>query len=172
MELLERFAQGEHEALEILFQQFQKDVYSWIVRIVRDSNAAEALTVETFWRIYKAHARYDPSRSFGAWARRIATNLAFDHLKKVKPEVEFTDEMFDPKSPDSDLQRDIAKHIRSAFGQLPPKLREAASFALIDEMPYEEIAELLDIPVGTAKSRVFRATRILRDKLQRLGIEP
>ena len=76
MELLERFARGDLEAFEILFRQFQKEAYGWIIRIVRDPRAAEELTVETFWRIYRAHARFDPTRSFGAWARRVATNLA------------------------------------------------------------------------------------------------
>jgi RNA polymerase sigma-70 factor (ECF subfamily) len=80
MDVLERFSRGDPGAFETLFRQFQKDVYGWIVRIVRDPDAAEDLTVETFWRIHRAHARFDSSRSFGAWARRIATNVAFDHL--------------------------------------------------------------------------------------------
>ena len=72
MELLERFTTGDVEAFEILFQQYQKDVYGWIVRIVRNPTAAEELTVETFWRVYRSRARFDPTRSFGAWTRRIA----------------------------------------------------------------------------------------------------
>jgi len=62
-ELEERFAQGDLEAFETLFRQFQRDVYRWIVRIVRRPDIAEELTVETFWRIYRAHARFDPSRN-------------------------------------------------------------------------------------------------------------
>src|SRR5215471_12566414 len=81
MNVLERFAAGEVEAFESLFRQHQREVYGWIVRIVRDGGTAEDLTVETFWRIYRAHARFDPARSFGPWARRIATNAALDHLK-------------------------------------------------------------------------------------------
>ncbi len=69
MELLEQFALGELEAFEALFRQFQGEVYRWILRIVRDSGVAEDLTVETFWRICRARARFDPSRSFGPWAR-------------------------------------------------------------------------------------------------------
>jgi RNA polymerase sigma-70 factor (ECF subfamily) len=74
MDLLERFATGDLEAFETLFQQFHRDVYGWVVRLTRDPGAAEDLTVEVFWRIYRSHARFDPSRSFGAWARRIASN--------------------------------------------------------------------------------------------------
>ena len=87
MELLEHFALGELEGFEALFRQFQGEVYRWILRIVRDSGVAEDLTVETSWRIYRARARFDPSRSFGPWARRIDTNVALDYLKTVRPEA-------------------------------------------------------------------------------------
>src|SRR5271166_5549843 len=82
-ELLERFAHGDLDAFEALFRQFQGEVYRWVVRIVRDPGVAEDLTIEAFWRIHRAHARFDPQRSFGAWARRVATNAALDHLKKA-----------------------------------------------------------------------------------------
>lgn len=88
MELLERFAQGDVEAFEALFCQLQGEVYGWIVRIVRDPGQAEDLTVETFWRMYRARARFDPGRPIGAWARRIATNAALDHLRARRPESE------------------------------------------------------------------------------------
>ena len=91
MELLELFAQGELEAFETLFRQFQGQVYGWVIRIVRDPGIAEDLTVETFWRIYRSRSRFDTARSFGAWARRIATNAAIDYLKTVRPEVLLTE---------------------------------------------------------------------------------
>ncbi len=171
MELLEQFTHGDLKAFEILFRQFQKDVYGWIIRIVRDPRAAEELTVETFWRIYRSHARFDPSRSFGAWARRIATNLALDYLKHVRKEVEFPENWSQETMPDPAIQQDTRERIQRAFSQLPAKLRVAATLALIEERPYEEIAESLDIPVGTVKSRVFRAIRLLRKKLKQLGVE-
>src|SRR6266516_332762 len=80
---LERFASGDLVAFEALFRQFQGPVFGWIMRIVRDRGAAEELTVETFWRAWNARARFDPGREFGAWARRIASNLALNHLKRV-----------------------------------------------------------------------------------------
>ena len=172
MELLERFARGDLEAFEILFRQFQKEVYGWIIRIVRDPRAAEELTVETFWRIYRAHARFDPTRSFGAWARRVATNLALDYFKHVRKEVEFPEDWSQGTPSDPAIQQEMREIIQRAFSQLPSKLRVAATLALIEERPYEEIAESLDIPVGTVKSRVFRAIRLLRKKLRQLGVEP
>jgi RNA polymerase sigma-70 factor, ECF subfamily len=172
MELLELFAQGELEAFETLFRQFQGEVFGWLIRIVRDPGIAEDLTVETFWRIYRARSRFDPARSFGAWARRIATNAAIDYLKNVRPEVLLTENQAQGVPPDPAVQRDIRDRIEQAFTHLPAKLQVVARLALIEEQPYEEIAGALGISVGAVKSRVFRAVRLLRRKLKRMGVEP
>jgi RNA polymerase sigma-70 factor (ECF subfamily) len=172
MELLERFTHGELEAFETLFRQFQGEVFSWIIRIVRDPGIAEDLTVETFWRVYRARSRFDPARSFGAWARRIATNAAIDYLKTVRPEVLLTERQSQVVLPNPGVQRDIRDRIEQAFTRLPAKLQVVARLALIEEQPYEEIAQALGISVGAVKSRVFRAVRILRTKLKRMGVEP
>jgi len=80
---LRAFVAGDEAAFEALFREHQREVYGWIVRLVHDPSAAEDLTVETFWRVYRSRARFDPSRSFGAWVRRIAINVALDHLKRA-----------------------------------------------------------------------------------------
>jgi RNA polymerase sigma factor (sigma-70 family) len=80
-DLLERFVSGDHDAFESLFRQLSVEVHRWIMRIVRDQAAADDVLVETFWRAYRGRARFDPSRSFGAWLRRIATNAALDELR-------------------------------------------------------------------------------------------
>jgi RNA polymerase sigma factor (sigma-70 family) len=172
MELLERFSQGELEAFETVFRQFQGEVFGWIIRIVRDPGVAEDLTVETFWRIYRARSRFDPARSFGAWARRIATNTALDYLKTVRPEVLLTENQVRIVPPNPAVQRNIRDRIEQAFNELPAKLQVAARLALIEERTYEEIAGALGISAGAVKSRVFRAVHLLRKKLKRMGIEP
>ena len=172
MDLLERFAQGELEAFETVFRQFQGEVFGWIVRIVRDPGIAEDLTVETFWRVYRARSRFDPTRSFGAWARRIATNVALDYLKTVRPEVSLTEEQAQVAPNDPAIQRDIRERIEQSFLHLPAKLQVVARLALIEQQTYEEISQAVGISVGAVKSRVFRAVRLLRRKLKRMGIEP
>jgi hypothetical protein len=119
MELLERFAQGDMNAFEELFRQFQRDVYGWIVRIVRDSGTAEDLTVDTFLRAYRARARFYPKRSFGAWLRRIATNLALDHLKRRRRETPL-DDNFPATVTDSNpgVQRERRERIDRAFQEV------------------------------------------------------
>jgi len=171
-ELLQRFAHGDLDAFESLFRQFQGDVFRWTVRIVRDRGIAEDLTIETFWRIHRAHARFDPARSFGAWARRIATNVALDYLKTSRPETELPEDFPAAAVPNPGIEQDVRERVARAFGRLPPKLRIAATLALIEEDPYAEIADALGISVGAVKLRVFRAVRLLRKQLKELGVEP
>ena len=172
MELLRRFAEGDLDAFEALFQQFQRQIYRWIVQIVRDSGIAEDLTVETFWRIYRARSRFNPERSFGAWSRRIATNVALDWLRRVHHEESLSEHSITEVLPDAVAQRDMHAAIVRAFNQLPPKLRIVATLSLVEEEPYEAIGEALGIGVATVKTRKFRAMRLLRKKLKRMGIEP
>ena len=171
MDLLERFAAGDLEAFEVLFRQHQSQVYAWIVRIVRDSGIAEDLTMETFWRIYRSRARFDPAGSFGAWAYRIATNAALDHLRKSRREIELPADLAADPEPDSAVQRETRDRIRKAFAQLPPKYRLVATLALIEDEPYEKIAATAGISASLVKIQVFRAVRMLRKQLASLGIK-
>ena len=183
-DLLRRFAHGDREAFEALFRQFEREVYRWIFRIVREPGTAEDALVEAFWRAYRGRARFDPSRSFGAWMRRIATHCAIDQLGAARRRNWQQLERVRPSStvvgrvPLNDLATRggpadpvLAAHIRHAFASLPPKLRVVATLALIEELPQTEIADALDVPIGTVKSRLFRATRHLRDHLTGLGIQ-
>ena len=170
--VLQQFCRGDLDAFEALFRQHQTEVYGWIVRIVRDPATAEDLTVETFWRIHRAHARFDPTRNFGPWARRIATNAALDHLKTARPEIELPGDLQSPPLPDPGISEEVRRKTAHAFGRLPPKLRIAATLALIEEQPHKDIAEALGISTGAVKLRVFRAVRLLRNELKNQGIEP
>src|SRR6516162_747214 len=140
---LERFTRGDIQAFEALFREYQGEVYGWIIRIVRDSGAAEDLTIETFWRIYRARARFDPCRSFGAWARRIATNLALEHLSRHRPEKPLASvfPVGGPSAgmPDPGIAADVRAKVLAAFEALPAKLRVTVRLAMIEERPYAEI---------------------------------
>src|SRR5262249_6842102 len=172
MDLLQRFTHGEIDAFETLVRQFQGDIYAWIMRIVRDPGVAEDLTVETLWRVYRARHRFRPDGNFGAWARRIATNLAIDHLRRNRPEQSSPADPADRQQPDPLVQRETRERIQEAFRRLPAKLQVAAMLALVAELPYDEIASALGTSVGAVKLRVFRAVRILRKRLSQAGIRP
>jgi len=173
---LERFTQGDIQAFESLFREYQGEVYGWIIRIVHDSGAAEDLTIETFWRIYRARARFDPSRSFGAWARRIATNLALEHLSRCRPLKSLDNDLpiraLGTGTSDPAVAADVRTKVLAALDQLPAKLRVAVRLAMIEERSYAEIADALGISTNGVKSRVFRAIRLLRKSLEKRGVRP
>jgi RNA polymerase sigma factor (sigma-70 family) len=172
MELLERFAHGDESAFEEVFRQHQGEVFGWVMRIVRDRGIAEDLTVEAFWKMHRAHARFDPSRSFGAWARRIATNLALDQLRKMRREVPLVVDVADAPHANPAIQREMREKIVAAFHGLAPKLRVVATLSLIEGVPHREIAEALGISETAVRVRLFRATKILREQLKGQGTRP
>jgi len=175
-DVLNRFRQGDLDAFETLFRQHQRVVYAWILRIVRDPAAAEDLTIESFWRIHRAHARFEPAQGFEGWARRIATHAALDWLRarrdKNEVDVNGCAELSAPATCDPAITAEIRSKTAQAFGRLPPKLRIAATLAVIEEQPHREIASALGISVAAVKLRVFRAIRLLRRDLQQQGIMP
>src|SRR5690349_24500737 len=159
-DLLERFAQGDLDAIEMLFRQFQSKVYAWIMRVVRDPGTAEDLTVETFWRIYRARGRFNPQADFGAWAYRIAINLALSHLRRRPQETELTGD--EPAhSADSESQHAMNEHIRRVIHRLPLNPRVLADLALNEARPYPPLAGTCDLATGTVQSNSPRAVRIL-----------
>ncbi|MGB0064737.1 MAG: RNA polymerase sigma factor [Terracidiphilus sp.] len=174
--VLERFRAGDLDAFEDLFREHRRSVYGWILRMVRNASTGEDLTVETFWRIYRACDRFDPDRPFAPWARRIATRVALDWLRAQRPEVELTAEMAGTVPSVSASDPGIAEEIRRktalAFARLPPNLRAAAVLAVVEEQPHKEIASALGISVAAVKLRVFRALRMLRKDLEQQGIRP
>ena len=173
MELLERFAAGDVDAFEALFRQHQGEVYRWIMRIVRNTGIAEDLTVETFWRMYRAHARFDPATgNCGAWLRRIATNAAIDHLRQARHEVPLPDDLPAEAQQPPGEQRALRHELLRAMNRLSPRVRAVVLLALVEEEPYGRIAEALGISENAVKVRVFRGVRMLRKTLSQAGVHP
>jgi RNA polymerase sigma-70 factor (ECF subfamily) len=174
--VLNQFQRGDAAAFEVLFHQHQRAVYGWILRITRNPAAAEELTIETFWRIFSAYARFDAARGFEGWARRIATRAALDWLRARRTEGELSTEMLGevaaPAEADPAVTAEIRRKTAMAFSRLPPKLRIAATLAVIEEQPQKDVAAALGVSVAAVKLRVFRALRLLRKDLERQGITP
>jgi RNA polymerase sigma-70 factor, ECF subfamily len=174
--VLSRFRHGDVDAFETLFRMHQRAVQGWVLRIVREPTAAEDVTIEAFWRMHQAHARFDPERGFEPWAQRIATHAALDWLRRQKPESGISPELWDsvPAPPGSDpaVTAEIRNKTLRAFARLPAKLRITALLAVVEERPHKEVADALGISIGAGKLRVFRALRLLRTDLTRQGITP
>ena len=128
MDLLQRFTAGDLDAFETLFRAYQTDIYRWLLRIVRDPASAEDLTIETFWRIYRARTHFDPSREFGPWARRISTNASLDYLKIARRHAALITEsrLEQVPAPKAAEPHELRDALAQAFARLPPKLRVAS----------------------------------------------
>ncbi|MGA2675047.1 MAG: sigma-70 family RNA polymerase sigma factor [Terracidiphilus sp.] len=174
--VLDHFRRGSPEAFEAafetLFRLHQRAVYGWILRIVRNPSAAEDLTVETFWHIHQAHARFEPAHGFEGWARRIATRAALDWLRARRPESELPPDLPAPAAADPAISAEIRRKTALAFERLPAKLRIAAILAVVEELPQKDVAAALGISVTAVKLRIFRALRLLRKDLATQGITP
>ena len=175
-DVLNEFRQGDLEAFETLFRLHRRAVHGWILRIVSNHATADELTVETFWRIHRAHARFEASRGFEGWARRIATHAALDWMRVRRAESGLTTALScDPAAAavgDPAVSAEIRRKTALAFERLPPKLRIAAVLAVVEEQPHKDVAEALGISGSAVKLRVFRALRMLRKDLERQGIRP
>jgi RNA polymerase sigma-70 factor (ECF subfamily) len=178
-DVLNQFRQGDADAFEALFRQHQRTVYGWILRIVRNPATAEELTVESFWRIHRARARFEPAQGFEGWTRRIATRVALDWLRTIRTrrtesELSMEDcaEVAARVETDPAVTAEIRRKTALAFGRLPLKLRIVATLAVIEEQPQKDVAAALGISVAAVKVRVFRALRLLRKDLEQQGIKP
>ena len=175
-DVLDEFRRGSTDAFETLFRLHQRSVYGWVLRIVRNPPVAEELTVETFWRMHRAHARFDPRMGLEGWARQIATHAALDWLRRTKADRFLGDELPEsvaaPVCGDPAVSAEIRNRVAAAFRRLPAKLRVAATLAVIEELPHKQIAESMGISTAAVKVRVFRALRFLRNDLEKQGIRP
>ncbi|MEE9579022.1 MAG: sigma-70 family RNA polymerase sigma factor [Gemmatimonadota bacterium] len=185
-ELVELCKRADERAAVELLRRFERPVFSLIYRMVRDRELAEDLAQEAFVRAFNNLARYDPSYKFSSWLFKVAYNLTIDHLRKKRLNtvsihgspsavttelqaataitVESTEER-----PDEALQsREIGSEIEVAIGELRQEYRSAIILRHVEGRSYEEIAEIMDVPLGTVKTYIHRARKELQGQLQHL----
>ena len=171
---------GSQNAYRILTERHQGSVYHIIFKIVRDRETANDLVQETFMKAFASLASYRSEFKFSTWLYKIAANSSIDFLRKKKINALSLDQQMETKDgtvgieiPDYSYhpERDLVRkqqmfNIDDAINSLPAKYREVIIYRHKDDKSYEEIADLLDIPVGTVKARIFRARELLKKKLK------
>jgi RNA polymerase sigma-70 factor, ECF subfamily len=185
-EIVARARDGSEAAYRELIGRYQRPVFSLIYRLVRDREKAEDLAQETFIKVLNAIERYDPSYKFSSWIFKIAHNTSLDHLRKKEPETLSLDgsphattaaeieastltAVSDDESPEEyTSSRELGGHIERAIALLRPEYRTAIVLWHVEGRPYEEIAEVMEVPLGTVKTYIHRARNELREHLAHL----
>ncbi len=171
-ELMELIQAGDDKAFGTLVGRFQDRLLNFVGRIITDRETAEELVQETFLRIFKQKNSYTPEYAVSTWVYTIALNLARSELRKRKLRrfisLDFIKEEADIELPDRvNLKAmSLAPIIQQAIEKLPEDYKTAFILCDIQRLPYQQIAEVMRVPVGTVKSRINRARSMLRDKLK------
>jgi RNA polymerase sigma-70 factor (ECF subfamily) len=187
-ELVTRAQAGSEKAYRELLDRYQRPVFSIIFRMIRDREQAEDLAQETFVRVFNHIGRYDPRYKFSSWIFKIATNLTIDWIRRKELKTVSidgsrnavtSDEMeataitivSDDENPEQLLEsKELGEEIEQAIGKLRPEYRAAILLRHVEGREYQEIAEIMALPLGTVKTYIHRGRNELRDTLQHLRV--
>ncbi len=177
---------GDQRAYELLVIKYQRRIERLIGRMVRDVDLVEDIAQETFIRAYRALGQFRGEAQFYTWLYRIAVNTAKKALADLKRDPLITEsalrgrddddetssvenELTSPETPETVLAaKEIAAAVNSAMEALPEELRQAVTLREIEGLSYEEIAEVMNCPIGTVRSRIFRAREAISAKVKPL----
>lgn len=180
-QLVERAQKGDKRAFELLVMKYQRKLGRLLSRMVRDAAEIDDITQESFIKAYRALPQFRGESAFYTWLYRIAVNTAKNYLMaKGKREVATSDMVdedgegmedvlmpHDIATPDAELQtKQIAKAVNETVDALPEELRTAITLREIEGLSYEEIAQMMDCPIGTVRSRIFRAREAIAEKIR------
>ncbi len=149
---------GHDPAFRELVRRYERPVFSLLYRMVRDRTLAEDLAQETFIKVLNAIGTYNPQYKFSSWIFKIANNAAIDHLRRREIDTLSLDGSPHARTPDEMSARAIA--------QLRPEYRACILLRHVEGHSYEEIADILDLPLGTVKTYIHRARNELRGYLE------
>ena len=183
--LVERTVAGDQKAFELLVIKYQRRIERLIGRMVRDVDLVEDIAQETFIRAYRALAQFRGDAQFYTWLYRIAVNTAKKALMDLKRDPLVSEsalrgggddedetsavenELTSSETPETILAaKEIAGAVNSAMEALPEELRQAVTLREIEGLSYEEIAEVMNCPIGTVRSRIFRAREAISAKVR------
>ena len=183
--LVQRAVAGDQKAFELLVIKYQRRIQRLIGRMVRDVDLVEDIAQETFIRAYRALAQFRGDAQFYTWLYRIAINTAKKALMDLKRNPTISEnfykssdedetsplenELTSSETPDAVLaSKEIAEMVNAAMDELPDELRQAITLREIEGLSYEEIALVMSCPIGTVRSRIFRAREAISGKIKPL----
>ena len=182
-QLVERAQRGDKRAFELLVEKYQRKLGRLLARFIRDPAEVEDVTQEAFIKAYRALPAFRGDSAFYTWLYRIGINTAKNYLMALgrraptSTEVEAEDaegfedaeQLRDINTPESMLlSKEIATTVNATIEELPEELRTAIQLREIEGMSYEDIARIMDCPIGTVRSRIFRAREAIAQRLRPL----
>lgn len=174
-QLVKRAVGGDEQAYRELVEKYERALYFHILKMIKDKEQVEDLVQETFVKAFDNLKSYSTNYAFSTWLYRIATNHTIDYLRKKKLQTMSIDDPVKTKEgdmrmqlPDESAETDrkiIRKQrqnmVREAIKDLPPKYRRVIEMRHMEEKSYQEIADVLELPLGTVKAHIFRARELL-----------
>ena len=182
-ELVERAQRGDKRAFELLVSKYQRKLVRLLSRFIRNSAEVEDVAQEAFVKAYRALASFRGDSAFYTWLYRIGINTAKNYLaaqgrraptstghdSEDAEEFDDADQLRDLNTPESMLMsRQIGETVNAAMDELPEELRTAIQLREIEGLSYEEIAAIMNCPIGTVRSRIFRAREAIAERLRPL----
>jgi len=167
-ELIQRARRGDGQAFGELVTRYQTSVFNVCYRILHERAEAEELAQESLVRAHERLTTFDEERPFGPWIRRVAANMCLNHLSSRKLTTGLDEERDADGGQGPEVvqeTRERSEQIRSALASLPPHYRLVVELRHYQEMSYDEIAAELKIPLSDVKSHLFRARKMLAEKL-------
>jgi RNA polymerase sigma-70 factor (ECF subfamily) len=180
-QLVERVQQGDKRAFDLLVEKYWRKLTRLLSRMVRDSGEVEDIAQETFIKAYRALPQFRGDAAFYTWLYRIGVNTAKNYLaakskamptvsEQAAPDEEGTEDRWavqDIATPESELlSKQVAMAVNEAVEALPEELRTAITLREMEGLSYEEIAQMMNCPIGTVRSRIFRAREAIAAKLR------
>jgi RNA polymerase sigma-70 factor (ECF subfamily) len=182
-QLVERAQRGDKRAFELLVVKYQRKLARLLSRFIRDAGEIEDVTQEAFIKAYRALPSFRGDSAFYTWLYRIGINTAKNYLvamgRRAPTSTEFDsedaetfedgDQLRDVNTPEAELlSKEIAQTVNDTMQQLPEELRTAITLREIEGLSYEDIAAFMNCPIGTVRSRIFRAREAIAEKLRPL----
>ena len=182
-QLVERAQRGDKQAFELLVSKYQRKLARLLSRFIRDATEVEDVTQEAFIKAYRALPTFRGDSAFYTWLYRIGINTAKNYLvamgRRAPTTTEFDsdeaenfedgDQLRDLNTPENELMsRQVAETVNQTLEELPEELRTAITLREIEGLSYEDIASIMNCPIGTVRSRIFRAREAIAEKLRPL----
>lgn len=169
--LVQQCLEGNINAFECIIDRYQKAIYNVALRIVNNSDDAEDIAQNVFIKVYQKLATFDSRHKFFSWLYRAAINESLNFLNHKKRFIGLTDEMLSAdKTPEEGYEEnEMSQHVEIALMQLAPEQRALIVLKHFQDLAYQEIGQIMEIPEKTVKSRLYSARQLLKDVLLKKG---